>query len=358
MYPQFLPGARRRVVAFVVVAALVPLLAAGPAVGAPPVPASPAPPSSSVSVAVPAAKASALRKTTANLNLRAGASTSAKRLLTLPKGAIVRVTATSGGWHRTTFRGKTGWFSARYTKVVADRPGREIYIDGPYTSNRAGLTDRYWTRVAGANVYESVNGKVRIGDVPRNSVVYRDSRHEKQAGSVGGWVFVRTQGIAGWMKTSTLQRKSTASTSAPSYTRAKVRAQRNGQLPAAALVAIPWDKEKTLIAAPALRDLTRLNAAFKKKFGRNLDVDLAYRTLDTQKYIHAELGPYIAARPGTSNHGWGLAIDVPETRDYGFSGRYYKWLKANSKKYNWVHQRYLEQGSPYAEAWHFEYEGR
>jgi uncharacterized protein YgiM (DUF1202 family) len=359
---------RRRFVATAAALALLPALALAPgttAAHAASAPASAAPvaaaPAGAAAV-VPAAKATArkgaLRKTTANLNLRRSATTRSAVLVTMPKGAIVRVSATAGTWQRTTFRGKTGWFSRAYTTGIADKPGREIYIDGKYTSNRAGLTDRYWTRHAGADVYESVRGKRRIGDIPRNSVVYRDRVHEKQAGGVPGWLFVRTQGITGWMKSSALQRRSTAPTSSSAYTRAEVRAQRNGKLPAGALVAIPWDREKTLIAAPALRDLTRLNGAFHRKFGRNLDVDLAYRTLDTQKSLYAELGRYIAARPGTSNHGWGLAIDVPETRNYGFSGKYYRWLKANSKKYNWVHHKYLEAGSPYAEAWHFEYEGR
>ncbi|MET0977667.1 MAG: M15 family metallopeptidase, partial [Paeniglutamicibacter terrestris] len=67
---------------------------------------------------------------------------------------------------------------------------------------------------------------------------------------------------------------------------------------------------------------------------------------------------YVAARPGTSNHGWGTAIDMPETYDYSFRGKYFKWLKANSKNYNWVHRKILEEDSPYAEAWHFDYVGR
>ncbi|MFB0835799.1 D-alanyl-D-alanine carboxypeptidase family protein [Arthrobacter halodurans] len=350
----------RRLGAACAAALLVPALLAGPVSAAPFVspPAAPPAPTSVAGSLPAAATASKLRKTTTRLNLRRGATTGSPVLVTLPRGAIVTLTATRSGWHRATFRGKTGWFSSKYSTVVADRPGREIYIDGAYTSNRAGLADRYWTRLAGADVFESTGGRVRVGDLPRNSVVYRDLARERQAGGVRGWVFVRTQGIAGWMRNSTLQRKSTAPASSAAYTRAKVRSQSNGRLPAAALVAIPWDRERTLIAAPALRDLTRLNTAFRRAFGRNLDVDLAYRTLDTQRYLYRELGPYIAARPGTSNHGWGLAVDFPETRDYGFSGKYYTWLKANSKRYNWVHHRYLEQGSPYAEAWHFEYVGR
>jgi D-alanyl-D-alanine carboxypeptidase len=305
-----------------------------------------------------AVKQGDLGKTTARLTLRQKASTASKALATVPKGGIYAVKKVSGGHAQITSRGKSGWIQGKHLKIVAKKPGREIYIDQKYTSNRAGLTDRYWTKVSGGDLYESVNGKKRIGDIPRNSVVYRDTKMERTAGSVKGWVFVRTQGMSGWMKTSQLARTSTASTKPTKYSAKQVLAQKNGRVPEKMLVAIPWDKEKTLIAAPALKDLNRLNAAFKKKFGRNLDIDLAYRTRATQDAYWVALGPYIAARPGTSNHGWGTAIDVPETYDYSFRGKYYKWLKANSKKYNWVHRKILEEGSPYAEAWHFDYVGR
>ena len=299
-----------------------------------------------------------LGKTTARLSLRQNASATSKALATVPKAGIYTVKRISGGYARITSRGTTGWVQRKFLSVIAKKPGREIFIDRKYTSNRAGLTDRYWTKVSGGDLHVSVSGKKRIGDIPRNSVVYRDVKMERTAGSVKGWIFVRTQGMSGWMKTSQLARTSTAPTTAGKYSAKQVLAQKNGKVPERMLVAIAWDKEKTLIAAPALKDLGRLNAAFKKKFGHNLDIDLAYRTRATQDAYWEELGPYVAARPGTSNHGWGTAIDVPETHGYSFRGKYYKWLKANSKKYNWVHRKILEEGSPYAEAWHFDYVGR
>ncbi len=305
-----------------------------------------------------AIRAGELGKTTAELKLRQNANTVSKVLTTVPKAGIFTVKRISGGFAQIIRRGKTGWVQSKYLSTVAQKPGREIYIDQKYTSNRAGLTDRYWTRVSGGDLRESVNGKILIGDIPRNSVVYRDLKLEKTAGSVSGWIFVHTQGMTGWMKTSQLSRKSTATTKPSKYTAKQVLAQTNGKVPERMLAAIAWDPEKTLIASPALKDLNRLNAAFKKKFGKNIDIDLAYRTRATQDAYWIKLGPYVAARPGTSNHGWGTAIDMPETYDYSFRGKYFKWLKANSKNYNWVHRKILEEGSPYAEAWHFDYVGR
>lgn len=300
---------------------------------------------------------------TAAVNIRQGAGTSHKIIGSLPKNAAVKAVArASNGWYKITYKKKTGWVSHKHVQTCV----KGCQVDtGAYTTNRAGLNDRYFTKSSGTDLYAAAGKRLRIGDIPKNSIVYRDLRWEKAGGPVAGWYFVRTQGMDGWMKASALARKSTAPTSnTKNYTRKQVVTKANGMLPESMLAAIPWDKEKTLIAAPALADLTRLNTAFKKKFGKNIDVDLAYRTLDTQKYYYKELGAYIAAKPGTSNHGWGLAIDVPESHAYSFRGKYYKWLKSNSKKYNWLHRKNLEEfradGSrnPYAEAWHFEYSGQ
>lgn len=300
---------------------------------------------------------------TSKLNIRKGPSTANASLGSFPKNAAAKASVqASNGWYKITYKKTTGWVSNKY--VLTCSKGCQVDT-GAYTTNRAGLSDRYYTKRAGANLYAAAGARLRIGDIPKNSVVYRDMKSEKAGGQVSGWYYVRTQGMDGWMKATDLMRKNTAPTSnSKGYTRGGVMKQSNGKIPASMLVAIPWDTEKTLIAAPALKDLTRLNTAFKKKFGKNLDIDLAYRTLDTQKYYYNELGPYIAAKPGTSNHGWGLAIDVPESYNYSFRGKYYKWLKANSKKYNWVHRTNLEEfrsngtRNPYAEAWHFEYNGK
>ena len=297
------------------------------------------------------------------MNIRKGAGTGHAVVGKLSKGQPAYASSkTANGWYKISTQGKTGWVSGAYVTTCS----KGCAIDaGPYTTNRAGLSDRYFTKSSGADLHASVNGKKRIGDIPKNSIVYRDAAWEKKAGPVSGWYYVRTQGADGWMQASALKRSTSAKTSNTSKTtRSKVQKQANGKLPESMLVALSWDKEKTLIAAPAAADLGRLNSAFKKKFGKNLDIDLAYRTLDTQKFLYQELGSYIAAKPGTSNHGWGLAIDVPETYNYSFKGKYYKWLKANSKKYNWIHRKNLEEfrsnGSrnPYAEAWHFEYVGK
>lgn len=297
-------------------------------------------------------KISARVKTLAALNVRSSASSHGKHLGTLTKNAKFTATGVAAnGWYRLSYRGRTGYVSHRY--LTAD-----LSSDPAYTSTRNGLptSARYYFSTNGSDVAHLANGALMIGDLPAGTVAWRDVRWEKKHATPKGWYCVRTAGATGWVRASTLRRSQPRTSTWPGRTTAaQIRKMANGRLPSANLVAISWDPGRNLIAGPALSDLTQLNAAFKKKFGRNLQIDLTYRTRGTQEYLYRELGPMIAAKPGTSNHGWGLAIDFPETRDYGFGGKYYLWLKAHSKRHGWVHHKIYEQGSRYAEAWHFEY---
>lgn len=76
----------------------------------PPAPVEPAP--------TPTPEILGTAKTTANLNLRSGASTSTSILLTIPKGSTVSVLKVSGSWTNVTYRGKTGWVSNAYLTAL------------------------------------------------------------------------------------------------------------------------------------------------------------------------------------------------------------------------------------------------
>jgi LAS superfamily LD-carboxypeptidase LdcB len=64
--------------------------------------------------------------------------------------------------------------------------------------------------------------------------------------------------------------------------------------------------------------------------------------------MYKALGAAVAAYPGTSKHGWGTAIDVPERPcEYGLHTPQRDWLVANGARFGWY---------PIAsEYWHFEY---
>ncbi|MGG0177965.1 SH3 domain-containing protein [Gottfriedia acidiceleris] len=55
-------------------------------------------------------------QTTANLNLRQGAGTTYKTLLTIPKGKVITATQRNGNWYKVTYNSITGWVSGAYLK--------------------------------------------------------------------------------------------------------------------------------------------------------------------------------------------------------------------------------------------------
>lgn len=122
----------------------------------------------------------------------------------------------------------------------------------------------------------------------------------------------------------------------------------NGKMPASSLVMIPWAPGYRVFAG-ALPSLVAMNAAYKAKFGTNLKINSAYRTLAQQATAVAELGSQ-AGKPGTSYHGWGVAIDFGGVG--GFNSAKYQWLKANGAKYGWVNPAY---NISIGEYWHFQF---
>lgn len=135
----------------------------------------------------------------------------------------------------------------------------------------------------------------------------------------------------------------------------------NGDIPASLMTAVPWavDSHGTgfWLLTKAERALVRLDAAFRARFGHHLDIDLAYRDLATQKAMYQALGPSVAAKPGTSKHGTGLAIDVPEWPcQYGWGTTQRAWLVNHGPSYGWYSPWGMTRSTD-AEYWHFEYRG-
>lgn len=57
-----------------------------------------------------------MRRTTTNLNLRAGPSSSTAKVATLATGTRVRVAGCTGGWCRVSVNGHTGYVSQKYLR--------------------------------------------------------------------------------------------------------------------------------------------------------------------------------------------------------------------------------------------------
>ncbi|MDT0167407.1 M15 family metallopeptidase, partial [Actinotalea sp. AC32] len=134
----------------------------------------------------------------------------------------------------------------------------------------------------------------------------------------------------------------------------------NGRLPRSAMSALGWCVDARgnaqWLRADAAAALTRLNEAFRAAFGENVAVDMSYRSYEDQVAMREHYGG-VAARPGTSNHGWGTAFDTWEWSAYAFGSARYEWLVTNAPAYGWVAPSWARQGGSNPEYWHFEYVG-
>ncbi len=123
-----------------------------------------------------------------------------------------------------------------------------------------------------------------------------------------------------------------------------LRAYGNGQIPRSALVEI--DQSGHRLFAPAAASWDNLVAAARAD-GIDMRITDSYRSYEQQVDLVRRKGLYseggLGARPGTSNHGWGLAVDADVTDD-----RTYRWLQANGPRFGWV------EAVP-REPWHWEF---
>jgi LAS superfamily LD-carboxypeptidase LdcB len=118
----------------------------------------------------------------------------------------------------------------------------------------------------------------------------------------------------------------------------------NGQLPDAELQSIGQGPHR--LWAPAAQGWKAAVAAARAD-GIDLRVTDSYRTYAEQVDLAQRKGLYadggLAAVPGTSNHGWGLAVDADITNPATMS-----WLRSNGYKYGFVE-------AVSREPWHWEF---
>lgn len=128
-------------------------------------------------------------------------------------------------------------------------------------------------------------------------------------------------------------------------------APQNGQIDPAELCVL-WNGSEMLRADAAVA-LAALNATYFLRFGTDLCVTDGYRSFGEQVAVR-RAKPGLAAVPGTSQHGWGLAVDVCGLT--GFGGDVYPWLRENAPAFGWDNPEWArEGGSGPNEPWHWEY---
>lgn len=122
--------------------------------------------------------------------------------------------------------------------------------------------------------------------------------------------------------------------------------QDNGRLTEADLCTL-WDGN--VLRADAALALAELNAQFRSTFGRDLCIVGGYRSYEQQVATKRARG-YLAAQPGKSMHGYGLAIDLCDSDYQGAKGQ---WLQDNAGVYEWENP-YWARTRLY-EPWHWEF---
>lgn len=117
----------------------------------------------------------------------------------------------------------------------------------------------------------------------------------------------------------------------------------NGHIPAAALA--PVGTTGARLWQPAAQALTGLIAAAKAD-GVTIGVTEGYRSYDEQVSLAKSEGLYsqggLAAQPGTSEHGWGMAADLQ------LDGQAQAWMRANAGRFGFV-------ADVPRESWHWAY---
>ncbi|MDM7830319.1 M15 family metallopeptidase [Cellulomonas edaphi] len=117
----------------------------------------------------------------------------------------------------------------------------------------------------------------------------------------------------------------------------------NGHVPASALSNVAGTD--AVLWAPAARALEDLRAAAAKD-GVSIGINDSYRSYERQEAMVKTKGLYghggLAAQPGTSMHGWGVATDLH------LDARALSWMKAHADDYGFV-------DNVAGESWHWQW---
>lgn len=120
----------------------------------------------------------------------------------------------------------------------------------------------------------------------------------------------------------------------------------NGRIPESLLAPINGSNER--LWAPAAAQLNRMIADAKAQ-GISIGVTDGYRDYDGQVRVAASKGLYsqggLAAAPGTSKHGWGLAVDLR------LDSAAQSWMRTHGPRYGF-HENVAR------EPWHWEFTPR
>ena len=126
-------------------------------------------------------------------------------------------------------------------------------------------------------------------------------------------------------------------------------------------------KIKPVLMKEIINSYNQMAIAFRAAFPNKQLVGSGYRPYADQlrlyndpTMVNAE-GRRLAAKPGTSFHGYGLAVDCSYFTDgqgrrrLAYSGAEYKWMAENSKQFGFINPYWARQGGSKPEPWHWEW---
>ncbi|MBK8435271.1 MAG: D-alanyl-D-alanine carboxypeptidase family protein [Austwickia sp.] len=126
----------------------------------------------------------------------------------------------------------------------------------------------------------------------------------------------------------------------------------NGFFPASALC--PIDGHPADMMRPvAARGLNALKKAYEQDLGERLCITDTYRPYHEQVIV-AQQSPGLAAKPGRSKHGLGLAVDLCGGVE-NFGTREHLWMKQHAPLFGFYHPAWAEPTGSMPEPWHWEY---
>ncbi|MFI2105402.1 PASTA domain-containing protein [Isoptericola sp. NPDC019693] len=126
----------------------------------------------------------------------------------------------------------------------------------------------------------------------------------------------------------------------------------NGRIPASALCPLDFAPGH-LLRCDAAEQLSALSRAYEKEFGVPIPMTDSYRSLELQIRVKATKG-WLAATPGTSNHGWGIAVDLGYPIST-FTSAEHAWMRVHGPDYGWDNPSWARSTGAKPEPWHFEF---
>lgn len=146
----------------------------------------------------------------------------------------------------------------------------------------------------------------------------------------------------------------------------------NGRLPDEALVTVSTQGSHPcrVVDIGGAPEMWALLVSVALADGVDIEGGWCYRTYEEQLAVWTSRQCFISgncdgnpfpptAEPGTSVHGWGLAIDVWGAGDQTLScmSPEFIWMQNNGPRFGWVHPSWARCGGTGEEPWHWEFAG-